>query len=171
MFRDCNSSSVVIDLHDHVFINNEKAGAGFPCKTNGFLTISQKQMFRNVWKWIEVGNPGPPKRHKYHNSWKRNTLQLLVFWRLNDAWGIKRLHHFARSCFHNNEKPGGCFAYKTNAFSMISQNHMSETYEHRRHLEVSIDQKGLWLLLFFFILHVPKVSPKEVQSAKVSIFQ
>jgi len=48
MFRDCNSSSVVIDLHDHVFINNEKAGAGFPGKTNGFSTISQNQMFRNV---------------------------------------------------------------------------------------------------------------------------
>ena len=47
-----------------------------------------------------------------------------MFRGLNDAWGIKCLHQFARSCFHNNEKPGGGSAYKTNAFSMISQNHM-----------------------------------------------
>ena len=47
-----------------------------------------------------------------------------MFRSLNDAWGIKCLHQFARSCFHNNEKPGGGFAYRTNAFSMISQNHM-----------------------------------------------
>ena len=96
MFPDCNSSSVVIDLHDHVFINNEKAEDVFPYKTNCVLTISQKWMFRNVWKSIEFGNPGPPKRHKYHKSWKRNTLQLLMFWGLKDAWGIKCLHKFAR---------------------------------------------------------------------------
>ena len=53
---------------------------------------------------------------------------------------------------------------------MISQNHMSETYEHRHHLELSINQKGLLLLLFFFIRHVPKVTSKDVQSTKVSIF-
>ena len=77
-------------------------------------------MFRSIWKSIQFGNPGRPKRHKYHNSWKRNTLQLLVFWGLNDACSIKCLHKFARWCFHNNEKPGGGFAYKSNAFSMIS---------------------------------------------------
>ena len=169
MFPDCDSSNIVIDFHDHVFINNETAGAGFPYKTNGFSMISEKWMFRNACKSIYFGNPGPPKRHKYPNSWKRNTLQLLWFWGLNDACGIKCLHHFARSWFHNNEKSGGGFAYKTNAFSMISQNNMSETYEHRRHLGLSIDQKGLWLLLFFFIRHVPKVAPKDVQATKVSI--
>jgi hypothetical protein len=170
MFPDCNSSSVVIDFRDHVFINNEKVGAGFACKTNGFSMISEKWMFRNIWKSIQFGNPGRPKRHKYHNSWKRNTLQLLMFWGLNDACGRKCCHQFARWCFHNNEKPGGGFAYKSNAFSMISKIHSLETYEHRRHLELSIDQKGLWLLLFFFILHVPKVTPKDVQSTQVSIF-
>ena len=81
-------------------------------------------MFRNVWKSISFGNPRRPKRHKYHNSWKRNTLQLLMFWGLNDAWGIKCLHQFARSCFHNSDKSGHGFGYKTIAFSMISQNHM-----------------------------------------------
>ena len=44
-------------------------------------------------------------------------------------------------------------------------------YEHRHHLELSIDQKGLGLLLFSFILHGPKVTPKDVQSTKVSIFR
>jgi len=42
MFPDCNSSSVVIDFRDHVFINNEKVGAGFVCKTNDFSMISEK---------------------------------------------------------------------------------------------------------------------------------
>jgi hypothetical protein len=97
MFPDCDSSNIVIDFHDHVFINNETAGAGFHYKTNGFSMISKKGMLRNVCKSIYFGNPGPPKRHKYPNSWKRNTLQLLLFWGLNDACGIKCLHHFARS--------------------------------------------------------------------------
>ena len=74
MFPDCDSSNIVIDFHDHVFINNETAGAGFLYQTNVFSTISQRWMFRNVWKSIEFNNPGPPKRHKYHNSWKQNTL-------------------------------------------------------------------------------------------------
>jgi hypothetical protein len=42
MFPDCDSSNIVIDFHDHVFINNETAGAGFPYKTNGFSMISEK---------------------------------------------------------------------------------------------------------------------------------
>ena len=47
MFPDCDSSNIVIDFHDHVFINNETAGAGFLNKTNCFSMISKKWMFRN----------------------------------------------------------------------------------------------------------------------------
>ena len=45
MFPDCNSSSVVIDFRDHIFINNEKVGAGFACKTNGFIRKTSSCLF------------------------------------------------------------------------------------------------------------------------------
>ena len=58
------------------------------------------------------------------------------------------------------------FLIKPMPFQWFHNTACSETYEHRRHLEPSIDQKGIWLLMFFFIFHVPKVTPKNIQSQK-----
>ena len=114
-------------------------------------------MFRNVWKSISCGSPGRPKRHKYHNSWNQNTILFLLFRGPNDAWGISCLHQFARSYFDNNEKPGGGFAYRTIAFSMISQNQMLRN-------EWTSTSSGTlnMVTVVFRILHVPKVTPKTI---------
>ena len=99
MFPDCDSSNIVIDFHDHLFINNETAGACFPIKPYVFECFPKNQCLETYANQFDLLIQDLPKDTNIliHGSGKRYNYCCFEAWTMlaaSNAFIILHDHDF-----------------------------------------------------------------------------